>query len=220
VLPEAVTRELTDVLVAAVSDGTATRASLATFEVAGKTGTARRTGTGGQYDSGSYTASFVGYFPAREPQLVIYVKLDQPQGEIYGGRTAAPVTRETLHGILAAHARVFDGRSLLTARQGGAEPIPAPTRGRSLSSAGMGAGGEAPVVFFLADGIPQPGGSARGEVRVPAVEGLPLRDAVRRLHSLGLRVRLQGGGTVEWTRPGAGAPLAPGDTVLIVGGAG
>jgi cell division protein FtsI (penicillin-binding protein 3) len=214
VLPRQVATDLTEVLVAAVDEGTATRAALTTFEVAGKTGTARRTGQGGRYDTGSYTSSFAGYFPASDPQLVIFVKLDQPRGAIFGGLTAAPVTRETLHGILAAHTRAFDGTSLLTARRLELPPLAtAAAAGVQASSPGR----EGPFVYFLAEGQPQPEAMEERVVALPALEGLHLRDAVRRAHGLGLRVRLQGGGVVERTRPEAGASLAPGDTVLLVG---
>jgi hypothetical protein len=47
--------------------------------------------------------------------------------------------------------------------------------------------------------------------------GLALRDGVRRLHALGFHVRLQGGGTVKGTLPGAGALLARGDTLTLLG---
>jgi cell division protein FtsI (penicillin-binding protein 3) len=214
VLPEAVATALTEVLVSAVSEGTATRASLATFEVAGKTGTARRAGRGGRYDTGSYTSSFVGYFPAGDPQLVIFVKLDQPRSAIYGGLTAAPVTRETLQGILAAHTRAFDGTALLTARRAAVAPAPtAPVARRTVP-----AGREGPFVFFLADGMPEPEPIQTRSVKLPSLEGLPLRDAVRRAHGLGLQVRLQGQGRVARTDPREGADLAPGDTLLLIGG--
>jgi len=214
VLPPEVASAITDVLATAVSDGTATRAALSTFDVAGKTGTARRTGAGGRYEGGSYTSSFVGYFPARDPQLVIFVKLDQPRGVIYGGATAAPVTRETLQGILAAHTRAFEGASLLTARHVEAAPVHRPT----LATARPVVGREGPFVFFLDDAVPRP---AEGDVRqseVPNLIGISMREAVRRVHAAGLRVRLDGSGWVESTVPHAGSALAHGDTVTLVGG--
>jgi len=213
VLPREVAASITDVLATAVSDGTATRASLATFDVAGKTGTARRTGSGGRYDAGSYTSSFVGYFPARDPQLVIFVKLDQPRGVIFGGATAAPVTRETLQGILAAHTRAFDGSSLLTARN---EPAPEPPR-PTLATAATVAGREGPFVFFLDEEVPRAEARSERRVTLPELEGLMLREAARRAHALGLQVILEGSGRVSLTRPAAGTRLTPGDTLRLVG---
>lgn len=214
VVPPAVAAELTEVLVSVVEGGTATRASLGSFEVAGKTGTARRTGSGGRYESGSYTSSFVGYFPARDPQLLIFVKLDQPRGAIYGGLTAAPVTRETLQGILAAHTRTLDGASLLTARRAGVPPVALAAGAAAPQHAPAR---EGPFVFLLAAGIPRGDTVDTRPVTVPPLQELPLRDAVRRAHALGLHVRLRGGGSVLRTAPAAGARLQPGDTLLIVG---
>jgi cell division protein FtsI (penicillin-binding protein 3) len=214
VVPEHVARAVTEVLVEAVSDGTATRAALSTFDVAGKTGTARRTGQGGGYASGSYTASFVGYFPASDPQLVIYVKLDEPRNAIYGGLAAAPVTREMLQGILAAHTRALDGASLLVARGGAV--VPERSRGLPLAD---GAGGQ-PEAVVLDMPVPETAPPTRDQTRVPAVAGLSLRDAARHAHGAGLRVKLRGSGLVARTEPAAGTLVSVGDTLLLVGGGG
>ncbi|HEX6910156.1 MAG TPA: penicillin-binding transpeptidase domain-containing protein [Longimicrobium sp.] len=215
VVPRSVATQIRDVLVSVVEDGTATRASLATFEVAGKTGTARRTGANGRYESGAYNATFVGFFPARDPQLTILVRLDRPRGEYYGGLTAAPVTRETLQAILAARSPGLDRRALLATRLPAQAPPPA--RGPERDEPPP-AGAEGVYVFVSTDELrkaAEPPSAA--EVPVPDVTGLPLRDAARRLHALGVRVRVQGSGPVKATRPAAGQPVARGDTLLVVG---
>jgi cell division protein FtsI (penicillin-binding protein 3) len=214
VVPRTVAWQIRDVLVTAVEDGTGTRAALATFDVAGKTGTARRVGADGRYEQGAYNATFAGFFPAHDPQLVILVKLDRPRGEYYGGLTAAPVTRETLHAILAAHSPGLDRRSLLAAR------LPSPAAGAPAAERRTGArrphGAEGVFVFVSTDPAPLPEEEAR-EVAVPDVAGLPLRDAARRLHGAGLHVRVEGGGSVVRTRPAAGEPVARGDTLVVYG---
>ena len=84
-------RKVTEALKTVVqSGGTATRAALEYYTVAGKTGTAQKAGRGG-YIPGKYYSAFVGFFPADRPALCIYVALDEPAGEYYGGLTAAPV---------------------------------------------------------------------------------------------------------------------------------
>lgn len=211
VVPARVAEAVTDVLVEVVEKGTAKQASLASFSVAGKTGTARRTGDDGRYEAGSYTSTFVSYFPAEDPQIVILVKLDRPTGAYYGGLTAAPVTRETLQGILAARSSALDGSALLASR------LPEP---------------RLPAVGPLASRLlpddpgvdPAPGrspGAALADPRVvPTVEGLRFREAAHRAHAAGLHVRLQGSGRVSGTRPAAGTPVAPGDTLVLIGGGG
>jgi hypothetical protein len=70
---------------------------------------------------------------------------------------------------------------------------------------------------FLNDRVPEAPRADAGPVPVPVLAGLALRDGVRRLHALGFHVRLQGGGTVKGTLPGAGALLARGDTLTLLG---
>jgi membrane peptidoglycan carboxypeptidase len=108
-----VARTVQQMLLAVVREGTATKADLATFEVAGKSGTARRTSGSAGYVSGNYTASFIGLFPGNDPQYVVLVKLDNPKGAHYaGGDIAAPVTRIVLRAALSARDAALDREGL------------------------------------------------------------------------------------------------------------
>lgn len=70
--------------------GTAPKAQVMGYRVAGKTGTAHKPGIGGYQDK--YIASFVGMAPASNPKLIIAVMIDEPSnGQYYGGAVAAPV---------------------------------------------------------------------------------------------------------------------------------
>lgn len=72
-------------------EGTAPKAQVAGFRVAGKTGTAHKPEHGG-YAKNKYVASFVGFAPAEQPRLVIAVMVDEPTaGKHFGGEVAAPV---------------------------------------------------------------------------------------------------------------------------------
>ncbi|HEX4266058.1 MAG TPA: penicillin-binding protein 2 [Verrucomicrobiae bacterium] len=75
------------------SDGTAAKAAMEHYTVAGKTGTAQKV-EGGEYVHGKYVSSFIGFFPADNPELVISIVLDEPKEGYYGGQVAAPVFRE------------------------------------------------------------------------------------------------------------------------------
>ena len=80
--------------------GTATRAQVAGFRVAGKTGTAHKL-LGANYATDRYISSFVGFAPASNPRLVIAVMLDEPGGKsYYGGEVAAPVFSNVMAGAL------------------------------------------------------------------------------------------------------------------------
>lgn len=88
VLPTDVARTLRSMLRSVVTDGTGTLAAIPNHEVAGKTGTARRAVEGLGYSG--YFASFVGMVPARSPEIVIAVAIDNPT-PYEGGLAAAPV---------------------------------------------------------------------------------------------------------------------------------
>jgi cell division protein FtsI (penicillin-binding protein 3) len=69
--------------------GTASEVSVPGYTLAGKTGTAQ-IAEDGTYSETNYVASFIGFAPAQNPQLLAAVIVDRPQGEIYGGSVAAP----------------------------------------------------------------------------------------------------------------------------------
>lgn len=77
--------------------GTATRAAIPGFEVAGKTGTSqkwipnnKKTGVKGHYSQKKFFATFAGFVPAFNPAFVLVVIADEPKGNHYGGVVAAP----------------------------------------------------------------------------------------------------------------------------------
>jgi cell division protein FtsI/penicillin-binding protein 2 len=93
VISEEAARTMLTALKKVVSkDGTAEKAMLDHYVVAGKTGTAQKV-VDGQYPKGKYFSSFIGFFPADEPELCISVVFDEPKGGngYYGGQIAAPV---------------------------------------------------------------------------------------------------------------------------------
>jgi cell division protein FtsI (penicillin-binding protein 3) len=216
VIPREIAEEINAELVNAVRDGTGTRASLESFAVAGKSGTSRIYGPNG-YEDGAYFASFVGFFPADAPQLVVYVKLDRPRGDgsRYGGATAAPVTRATLEAILATRSSPLDREALARiarAQQEEAMPVTA----ANLPE------GELPALFTADRGREEeteavkpalPAGTA---IQLPDLSGLSPRVAARRLHDLGFAVTWDAPGVISGTRPDAGSRVLVGDTIRLL----
>jgi len=73
------------------SHGTAPLAKVDQYRVGGKTGTAHRV-VNGQYEDDSYMATFAGYAPISDPEIVMVVVVNDPKGvDYYGGLVAAPV---------------------------------------------------------------------------------------------------------------------------------
>jgi cell division protein FtsI (penicillin-binding protein 3) len=73
--------------------GTAPDAAMKDYVVAGKTGTAQKAGPGG-YLPGKYYASFIGFFPADNPQICISIVMDDPKEGYYGGQVCGPIFKE------------------------------------------------------------------------------------------------------------------------------
>jgi cell division protein FtsI/penicillin-binding protein 2 len=91
VLTTSSTRALTQALTRVASEhGTARRAQLEDYTVAGKTGTARKI-VDGHYSYSKHLASFVGFLPAESPEICISVLFNEPEGTGYGGIHSAPV---------------------------------------------------------------------------------------------------------------------------------
>jgi cell division protein FtsI (penicillin-binding protein 3) len=74
--------------------GTGVNAALDRYSVSGKTGTARKVDEKGQYSETKHVASFVGFTPARNPEIAMLVIIDEPQGKYYGGIVAAPLFKK------------------------------------------------------------------------------------------------------------------------------
>ena len=208
--PEPVRRAVTPEVAARLRDllrgvveagGTGERAALANFQVAAKTGTARRV-VDGRYAPGQYTASFAALFPADDPQLVVVMKIDNPQkGSYFAAQTAAPVTRSMLEQALAARTVALDRARLSNV---------APTAERAPLEEPDG------LVPYVVS-IPYVPDSSRAQPKraVPDVTGRPLREAARTLHRRGFRVVVKGWGVVHHSWPAAGDSAAAGKTVTL-----
>jgi cell division protein FtsI/penicillin-binding protein 2 len=100
VISEAAAELMVKALKTVVSpEGTAAKAALAHYTVAGKTGTAQKSGGPDGYLPGKYFASFIGFFPADNPEVCIAVIMDEPRQGYYGGQIAAPVFRQIAEGV-------------------------------------------------------------------------------------------------------------------------
>ena len=105
-ISDAAARATTQILRQVVTDGTGKSAAVAGYSVAGKTGTAQVALPNGRgYAKGTYIASFIGYLPADNAQVVIAVKLDEPRNSIYGGTVAAPLF-SSLAQFVVAHLKI------------------------------------------------------------------------------------------------------------------
>lgn len=102
VISKETSKEVREALESVVTNGTGRNAFIDGYRVWGKTGTAQKV-ENGAYLSGNYIVSFIGFMPADNPKIVVYVAIDNPKGVIqYGGTVAAPIARSILEDSISA----------------------------------------------------------------------------------------------------------------------
>ena len=199
ILPETAAT-LTTIMESVVERGTGTRAKLASFEVAGKTGTADKL-VNGRYSASQQNVSFVGFVPARDPVLTVVVMIDSPRvGGDTGGVIAAPVFQRIADASLrqlGIAPTVNRAPPVLVARRGDSSVTPA------VSPVAQ------PTIVSMAAAPGDPAG-------LPDLRGMSAREAIRELARLGLTARVQGRGVVIDQLPTAGSPVEPGTTSTLV----
>ncbi len=168
--------------------GTGRAARLSGYESAGKTGTAQKALANGRGYSDKRVGSFFGFAPADNPQVVILVVIDEPQGNSYGGVVAAPAFKSIAEQVLPSMGVYPKGVTYLA--KAGAERL---------------AGGEENI-------SPAPAKSASSEVSeepgvMPDFAGKSLRQVVLTAQRLGLDLKLVGTGKAVSQNPPPGQVL-------------
>jgi len=169
-------------------DGTGTQARIKGFLVGGKTGTAQKVEVGtGKYSATKRVASFVGFLPLQDPELLILVVIDEPRGQVYGGVVAAPA---------------FNQIAVKTAYYLGIPPTEAIASTPLRAPEGPTPGGvrATPVSTAMA-------GSA---TVMPDLSGLSMGRVVDIMGRYSVKVSLAGSGVARAQTPPAGAVLVPG----------
>lgn len=100
VISEETSRAVSYALESVVAQGTGRNAYINGYRVGGKTGTAQKV-KNGAYMEGNYILSFIGFMPANDPEVVVYVAIDNPKGVVqYGGTVAAPIAKNVLNSCI------------------------------------------------------------------------------------------------------------------------
>ncbi len=193
------------------------------FLVAGKTGTAQVADRGIGYANRIYQASFAGYFPANNPQYscIVVIRTKAGSGLYYGGQLAAPVFREIATKIYS----MYVDRKTPKMYEGAADST-------SYFYAGSSAGIKNVLGFLdmkYVDSLQQNSWAtmyATNYKRIlqtnvvkdnlmPNVRGMGLRDAIRLLEDMGLRVNARGSGKVAVQSIQPGAPFRKGQSIVL-----
>ncbi len=186
---------LTDVV--GMEDGTGKNARIANISVAGKTGTSQKFDfKAGAYSSQKVRTSFMGFFPAEDPQIAMLIVLDEPQKDRWGGVAAAPVFKNI-------------GEQLLTAFKTNIQRHPEPEEINPLDNNIGLKFVSAPATLTNAEE------TEIDEKIMPNFRGLTIREVLKKSREKGIDIRVVGSGWAAEQNPAAGMPL-PENTICTV----
>ena len=180
-------------------DGTAPKAQIPGFKVAGKTGTAQKFDfVKKSYSHSKYWASFVGYVdpPAGQSRKVVYVMVDEPKSSIYGGMVAAPAFRK-INRHLISYLNYSDNSDVARLT------VPAPLKNDAPCK----------LVDCEVGGQCQLGPdsqSAQVAMVVPDFTGQTIREALTQIGNYHNQVKISGSGRIVAQEPAPGSRLEPG----------
>ena len=102
VISEETSKKVREALENVVANGSGRTSYIDGYRVGGKTGTAQKV-ENGRYMSNNYILSFIGFLPADNPQVVVYIAIDNPKGTVqYGGTTVGPISKAVLKDCIKA----------------------------------------------------------------------------------------------------------------------
>jgi len=197
VISESTSAIMTDILVSVVDEGTGGRAKIPGIKVAGKTGTAQKIDPKtGAYSEKDFIVSFVAYAPADNPKIAVLVVIDSPRAEIIqGGTLAGPYAKNIIESTLqyygipvAANTQSYINNNLSKNITENKQPQDKPT------------------IEHL----------EKGEVLVPDLKGLTMRQVGEELGKLDLRYNFSGTGLAVEQFPESGQIVNQGDTITVI----
>ncbi|MCB9761945.1 MAG: transpeptidase family protein [Alphaproteobacteria bacterium] len=195
----AVSPEAADAVVAMMATvleegGTGTRARIPGYTAAGKTGTAQKV-VDGRYSPTARVSSFIGLAPAHDPRIAIIVQTDTPtEGSRYGGTVSGPV---------------FSSVGAKALRYLGVAPDALDEDDEPLDP-------DEDDDALVAVASPELTWTEDGQLRVPDLTGLSMRDLLVTVDGAGLELALVGSGQVVSHSPAAGQALSPGDRLEVL----
>ncbi|MTI95035.1 MAG: PASTA domain-containing protein [Firmicutes bacterium] len=229
--------EVTTVLADGVGVGSGRFAAVEGYRVAGKTGTAQKISPDGGYLAGRYMMSYVGFAPAEDPQIALYVMIDEPtRGPQWGGQTAGPVFRDIVSEVMR-YWNIPPDTELPRPEIPSQAVVPnlvnltIPEAQERLEVEGFNLRIEGDGELIIAQ-TPKPGATvpiettiviytggagdlAEDEVTVPSVLGLSMREAGELFALLSLRMEALGSGIAVEQSPQPGARVKSGEKIQV-----
>ncbi len=221
IAPLPIIRKAQSLLEGVVLRGTARNLKNDHFQIAGKTGTAKIS-QDGKYIPGAYNASFVGYFPANDPQYSCIVVINKPKLGYYGSGVAAPVFKEIADKVYATSLALHPKSRRDTLKTTIPLAVNAtwyPDLKTIYKDFGIKTARGSYAETWAVTGEKQDKVIFRSKTfaknRVPNVKGMTAKDAVYLLENLGLTTSVQGRGVVYQQSIKPGTALRKGQRILI-----
>jgi len=202
--------QLTEMLEMVVSNGTGEKAGLPGWNVAGKTGTAKKYERGG-YSSKNYIASFAGFFPSEDPQVAGVIILDEPKkGLVYGGENSAPVFGSIVKRIVQVDDNLVHYKKHKINDDNNKKEINQKNEFFNFQKklANDINFKNNPNILLTKGNIIDKNTSTQilneGYVRIPDLKGKSMRKVINILNDLKLKPKIEGSGIVYWQFPKPG----------------
>ena len=205
VISKSVSDKIRKMMVGVVENGTGKEAQLENVMVGGKTGTSQRL-VNNSYSGSQHSSTFVGFFPAEDPQIVCLVLVNSPKIGQYGGLVSAPIFHniaqrliETDPGLVPNRKKIERKLSLIDQLVTDLKSVPK-TVPKSYFDPG-----ERKVENYKQRIV------FNGNTTImPDLFSVSMRDAVAQLNELGLQYKISGSGKVVWQSLEPGQSIAPG----------
>jgi membrane carboxypeptidase/penicillin-binding protein len=210
---------LIDFLKDVVLEGTGVEVQIEGINIAGKTGTAQKPKIGEKgYEVGNYIASFVGFFPAEDPQIVGLIILDSPRGLHYGSQTAAPAFKRVTQKIIPSQDIMLKSRIetqepsfAVASKQEMLDEVKPAEKSNSIFDSFTP---ESSVKSSELN-VKKIDKASDSKKVMPKVIGLTSREAIKLLSSYSIPFKIEGSGSVKKQIPLPGEVLPQGGTCFL-----
>ncbi len=223
---ESTLKKVQEMLKGVVEEGTARSLKNNNYTIAGKTGTAQVANLNKGYKNNkgnkTYQASFVGYFPADKPKYSCIVVVNSPQKSIYGSQVAGPVFKEIADKVYATSLDMIDNNN-----KDYVETVPYSRNSNKIDLENVFSSLNIPYRENCKDDWVATVNAGdlvalneidyiNNENLVPNLKGMGLKDVIYLLENRGLKVSVDGYGTVAWQSIPAGRKFNEGEKIRIV----
>ncbi|KAF0152694.1 MAG: Cell division protein FtsI [Ignavibacteria bacterium] len=200
-------KKIRDLMVGVVERGSGTAAMLPNVLVGGKTGTTQRL-VNNNYSSSSHVSSFIGFFPAEKPSVVVYVLVNSPTIGRYGGLVAAPIFHETAKRLIESDANLVKDKKPIKRDNKLMEQLIADLRNapksskRSYLNVAEKKAVNDRMEYYKSDTMPN-------------LTDKSVRDAIAQLNAMKVKFKVNGFGKVVWQSIEPGVPINPGTVCTL-----